>query len=61
MRLQKNKSREVNGKEYFKWSVVIPSDEVKELGWEEGEELEPKREGKRLMISAKGKSGRSSG
>ncbi len=53
MRLQKHKTREVNGKEYFKWDVVIPAEEVKELGWEGGEELEPKREGKTLVIREK--------
>lgn len=50
MRLQKNKTREVKGKEYFKWSVVIPPEEVESLGWKEGEELKPKREGKKLVI-----------
>ena len=50
MRLQKQKTREVKGKEYFRWTVVIPPAEVKELGWKEGEELKPKKEGKRLVI-----------
>lgn len=50
MRLQKQKTREVKGKEYFRWTVVIPPDEVKELGWEEGQELKPRREGKKLVI-----------
>ena len=50
MRLQKNKTRKVKGKEYFKWSVVIPPEEVEGLGWKEGEELKPKREGKKLVI-----------
>jgi hypothetical protein len=30
--------------------LVIPPDEVKELGWKEGDELKPKREGKKLTI-----------
>ena len=50
MRLQKQKTREVKGKEYFRWSVVIPPDEVERLGWKEGQELKPKREGKKLII-----------
>ncbi len=50
MRLQKQKTREVKGKEYFRWSVVIPPDEVEGLGWQEGEELKPRREGKKLVI-----------
>jgi hypothetical protein len=41
MRLQKQKTREVKGKEYFRWTVVIPPEEVKELKWKEGAELEP--------------------
>lgn len=55
MRLQKQKTREVKGKEYFRWSVVIPPEEVKELGWKEGAELEPKRDGKKLVIEPKDK------
>ena len=50
MRLQKQKTREVKGKEYFRWSVVIPPDEIEELGWKEGEELVPMKEGERLVI-----------
>jgi bifunctional DNA-binding transcriptional regulator/antitoxin component of YhaV-PrlF toxin-antitoxin module len=50
MRLQKQKTREVKGKEYFRWSVVIPPKEVEEMGWKEGEELEPKHRGVRLVI-----------
>ncbi len=50
MRLQKQKTREVKGKEYFRWTVVIPPDEVEQLGWKEGEELKPRREGKKLVI-----------
>ena len=50
MRLQKQKTREVKGKEYFRWSVVIPPDEVEGLGWKEGDELEPSREGDSLTI-----------
>jgi bifunctional DNA-binding transcriptional regulator/antitoxin component of YhaV-PrlF toxin-antitoxin module len=53
MRLQKHKTREVNGKEYFKWDIVIPVEDVKELGWEDGDELEPRRQGKTLIIREK--------
>ncbi len=57
MRLQKQKTREVKGKEYFRWSVVIPPTEVEELGWSEGLELTPKKQGKKLIIEpADGKS-----
>lgn len=50
MRLQKQKTREVKGKEYFRWTVVIPPDEVEELGWEEGEELTSIPRGEKLVI-----------
>jgi len=53
MRLQKQKTREVKGKEYFRWTVVIPPEEVKELGWKEGDELEPTKDGKKLVIEPK--------
>ena len=50
MRLQKHGSRKVEGKEYFKWTLVLPPDTVKELGWEEGEELEPEADGGKLVV-----------
>jgi hypothetical protein len=50
MRLQKQKSREVKGKEYFRWAVVIPPDKVRELGWDEGIELEPEVKKDSLII-----------
>ena len=54
MRLQKQKTREVKGKEYFRWTVVIPPNEVRELGWTEGTELESKlKEGKLLIKPVK--------
>ena len=39
MKLQRMKTREYNGKDYFRYSVNIPMDEVKALGWREGDEL----------------------
>jgi hypothetical protein len=50
VRLQKHKSREVDGKEYFKWTVVIPPKEVEDLGWAEGVELESKTEKDKLLL-----------
>lgn len=50
MRLQKQKTREINGKEYFRWTVVIPPKKVKELGWKEGQQLRNRIKGKRLVI-----------
>ena len=40
MKLQKQLTRAVEGKEYFKWVVVIPSGQIEKLGWDDGLELE---------------------
>ena len=53
MRLQKQKTREVKGKEYFRWTVVIPPDEVEKLGWKEGLELQPEVKKDDLVIRRK--------
>ena len=50
MRLQKQRTREVKGKEYYRWTVVIPPAEIDSLGWKEGQELEPKTSGQKLII-----------
>ncbi|MGP8125554.1 MAG: hypothetical protein ACLQEQ_06785 [Nitrososphaerales archaeon] len=50
MRLQKQRSREVKGKEYYRWTVVIPPEKIKELGWKEGEELNGLVEKKGLTL-----------
>jgi len=39
MRLQKQLSRKINGKEYAKYVVVIPPSTVEKLGWKDGVEL----------------------
>jgi len=39
MKLQKRLGRKYNNKEYYKWMVVIPEDEVVIAGFKEGEEL----------------------
>jgi hypothetical protein len=43
VKLQKRFNRRVGDKEYSKWVVVLPSDEVSRLGWKEGVELEASR------------------
>ena len=48
--MQKQKTREVKGKEYFRWTVVIPPPEVEGLGWKEGEKLEMRKQGGKLVI-----------
>jgi len=49
LRLQKQKTREIKGKEYFRWTVVIPPGTVKELGWKEGAELKHRIKAKKLV------------
>jgi bifunctional DNA-binding transcriptional regulator/antitoxin component of YhaV-PrlF toxin-antitoxin module len=57
VRLQKQKTRVVNGKKYYRWSVVIPPKRVEELGWNEGTELESKtKKGRLILRRAKAKS-----
>lgn len=51
MRLQKQKTREVKGKEYFRWTIVIPPKKVRELGWIEGQDLKQRIKGKKLVIT----------
>jgi len=50
MRLQKQKTREVKGKEYFRWTVVIPPAKIRELGWREGQELRQRLKKGKLVI-----------
>ncbi len=50
MKLQKQLSRRYGGKDYAKWLVVIPPNVVDKLGWTEGEDLEPRIEGRELML-----------
>lgn len=33
-------TREIGGKEYFKWVIVIPPNRIEKLGWKEGMKLE---------------------
>jgi len=57
VRLQKQKTRVVKGKEYFRWTVVIPPKKIDELGWNDGTELESKtKKGRLILRRAKAKS-----
>ena len=40
MILQKVKAREYKGKTIYKWILVIPPKDIKELEWKEGDNLE---------------------
>jgi antitoxin component of MazEF toxin-antitoxin module len=55
MRLQKQVNRKVQDRKYSKYVLVVPPQEIEELGWQEGEELEPEVKGKKLIISPKQK------
>ena len=50
MKLQKHKSRVVDGKKYSKWVLVIPPNQINELCWSEGDELESFAKGQDLLI-----------
>lgn len=50
MRLQKQKTREVKGKEYFRWTIIIPPAVVRELGWKEGQVLRQRLKKGKLVI-----------
>lgn len=55
MKLQKQLSRKVNGKEYPKYVVTISPSKIEELGWGEGIELKPEINGNKLTITPKKK------
>ena len=50
MKLLKQKSRDYNGKPYYKYWVVIPNKLVEALGWKQGEELEVKVKDRKLVV-----------
>ena len=56
MKLQKQRTREVNGKEYYRWTVVIPTEKVQELKWHAGQELDGKIVLDKLILTPKAKS-----
>jgi hypothetical protein len=50
LKLQKQSSRKVNGKEYAKWVVVIPPKVISKLKWVNGENLLPSITNDGLLI-----------
>ena len=50
MKLIKQKGRIYEGKEYFKYLIVVPNKLVEKLKWKGGEELEAEVKGKKLVI-----------
>jgi len=53
MKLQKQLSRKVRGKEYPKWVVTIPPEKIKEVGWQEGAELEASVKDQKIVLKPK--------
>lgn len=54
MKLQKQLSRKVKGKEYPKYVITIPPKKVEEIGWKEGTELVAVVKNSQLILSMKG-------
>ena len=50
MKLQRQISRRVENREYSKYVVVVPPDEVVRLGWKEGQELEHEVKEQTLIV-----------
>lgn len=53
MKLQKQLSRKVKGKEYPKWVITIPPSHVKKLKWKEGIELDAHVEDDEITLKPK--------
>jgi len=54
MKLQKQVTRKVGTKEYVKWVTTLPPQIIHDLGWKEGDTLEPAANGNKLIIQKKG-------
>ena len=50
MKLQKQLSKKVGTRKYFKWVVVIPLGDITRLGWEKGEEVQMKIKRSKLVL-----------
>ena len=44
--------RKYQGKEYFKYILVVPNKAIKQLGWKGGEDLEAEVKSNRLIIGS---------
>jgi bifunctional DNA-binding transcriptional regulator/antitoxin component of YhaV-PrlF toxin-antitoxin module len=51
MRLQKQVNRVVDNKEYSKYILIVPPEDVEKLGWEAGEELSHEVKEETLIVS----------
>jgi bifunctional DNA-binding transcriptional regulator/antitoxin component of YhaV-PrlF toxin-antitoxin module len=50
MKLQKQAAYKYKDKTHHKYVIIIPENIVNELGWKEGQELNIKIEGKKLVM-----------
>jgi antitoxin component of MazEF toxin-antitoxin module len=50
LKLQCQVSRVVGATKYVKWVVTLPPKQINEVGWQEGDELESKVNGKTLVV-----------
>lgn len=53
VKLNKHKGLEAYGKTYWKWSVNLPEELVRALGWKKDQELEPEVVEGRLVLKKK--------
>lgn len=53
MRLQKQKVRKRQNKQYFKWVVLIPPKIIEKLKWKKGQELKHEVKNKKLILEKK--------
>ena len=53
MKLQKQRSRKVKGKEYAKGVVVLPPEKIKKAGLKEGQDLEVVVENGKIVLKPK--------
>lgn len=50
MKLQKRLSRKYKGKEYYKWIITLPDEEVRYAGLKEGDELKVESEPGKIRL-----------
>lgn len=50
MKLQKQVAYKYKEKTHYKYVVLVPQDIVYDLGWEAGQELLPKIDGRKLVL-----------
>ena len=51
LRLQRQVSRKYKGREYSKWVVTVPPEQIEQLGWQEGDFLEGSVTSQQLTIT----------